>query len=264
MQEREHPGVSPKDEASSGTMRSTQVPYTDSERRPLASPLAHRLLSLSGVFPLGAFLVLHLAVNTLALRREAAYVAAVGAVHRLPGIIAGEWVLVLAPLLVHASIGMWLVGTRQSLVKQGPYPLRLRIAMRATGVAAFAFLAMHLLEVRFGRSNERLGGAELMTVLDAGLSSIWHGVPWRGAAYLAGTACVTFHFATGLWGYAVGTRLGHSERVRRQAGWGAAALGAVIWLLLANVVVFHATGARLFGGPAEPERSGSSPCPARD
>jgi succinate dehydrogenase/fumarate reductase cytochrome b subunit (b558 family) len=243
-------------------MRSTLVPNPDPTHRPVASRLVRRLFSLSGVLPLGAFLLLHLAVNVRALRGETAFARAVDAIHRVPVIAALEWLLVLAPLLLHASVGLWLVATRQTLAEDGHYPGPLRIAVRATGVAAVVFLAMHLPELRFHRASPRLDGAELATVLAEDLSSVWYGVPWRGAAYLVGTACVTFHFAAGLWAFAVTTRVGKGERARKWAGWAAAAFGAAVWMLLADVVVFHATGARLLGTAEEP--GSHVPCPARE
>ncbi|MGA7123878.1 MAG: hypothetical protein WBY94_27495 [Polyangiaceae bacterium] len=240
------------------------MPNPDPAGRPLATALARRLLSLTGVFPLGLFLLLHLAINARALRAQTAFAIAVNAIHGLPAIVALEWLLVLAPLLLHATIGVWLVATRRALADQSPYSPPLGILVRATGVAALVFLAMHLRELRFGAPGARLGGAELATVLEADLSSLSHGVPWRGAAYLVGTACVTFHFAVGLWGFAVSTRLRDDERARKWAGWGAAALGLTIWVIFADVVVLHATGARILGGPAqEPEQPGA-PCPARE
>jgi succinate dehydrogenase cytochrome b subunit len=242
-------------------MPSTRVPNPDPPRRTGASALAIRLFSISGVVPLGAFLFLHLAVNARILRSGAAFEGAVRAIHRLPALAMLEWLFVFAPLLLHTVVGLWLIATRTQLAERSPYPPAMRIAVRATGVAAVAFLAMHLPELRLRTPGARLGGAELATVLAADLSSISYGVPWRGAAYLAGTACVTFHFAAGLWGFIVTTRLGDVERVRKWAGWGAAAIGATIWVLLANVVVFHATGARLFGGASEDVDPARGPCP---
>jgi len=239
------------------------VPAPDPADPPSASPFARRILTLTGVAPLGAFLLLHLAINARALRAQAAFAVTVDAIHSVPAIAALEWLLVLAPLLVHAAVGLWLVATRRAMADQSPYAAPLGTAVRATGVAAFAFLAMHLHELRFRAPGARLGGAELATVLAADLSSVSHGVPWRGAAYLVGTACVTFHFAAGLWGFAV-TRLRDHARTRAGAGWGAAALGVAIWVILADVVVLHATGARMLGGPAEEPDAKGAPCPARE
>jgi succinate dehydrogenase/fumarate reductase cytochrome b subunit (b558 family) len=223
---------------------------------------ARRLLSLSGVIPLGAFLVAHVAINARALRGDAAFASAVGALHRIPALALVEWLFVFVPLGVHAAVGLWLVVTRRPLAEPSPYPDALRIAMRATGVAAIAFLGLHLPEVRFRTPGARLGGDELATALVADLSSTWHGVPWRGAAYLVGAACVTFHFAVGLWAFFVTTRAGRRPRARKWGAWGAGAIGAATWVMLANIVVFRATGTRLFWGAEElGDGSAGVPCP---
>jgi succinate dehydrogenase/fumarate reductase cytochrome b subunit len=168
-----------------------------------------------------------------------------------------EWVLVFAPLVFHGTVGLWLVVTRTQLGERSPYPTAVRIAMRATGVAAIAFLALHLPALRFHARGVRLGGDELATVLVSNLSSTWHGVPWQGAAYLVGTACVTFHLAAGMWAFCVTAASGANPRVRRLGAWGAAAVGAAIWMLLANIVVFRATGARLFGAAQQADEAGA-------
>ncbi|HEY8040134.1 MAG TPA: hypothetical protein VIF15_10090 [Polyangiaceae bacterium] len=222
--------------------------------------LARRVFSLSGVVPLGVFLVVHVVVNARALRGAEAFTGAADAFARIPGLALVEAVFVFAPLLFHAAFGLYLVAARRPLVTPSPYPRALGIAVRATGVAALAFLAMHLPELRFHLPGARPAGGELLTLLAADLSSTSRGVPWRGVLYLLGSACVTFHFAAGVWGFFAGTRRGEEARARRFAGWAAGALGATMWLLFADVVVFHATGARTFG--AAPDAPGlAEPCP---
>lgn len=240
------------------------MPTTAPARPALSTraPRVHRLFSLCGVLPLGAFLVVHLAINAAALGGDAAFARAVHLAHRLPALWLFESLFIFAPLLVHGGIGLWMVVTRTPLAESSPYPDALRIALRATGVVAVAFVAMHLPELRWRAPGVRLGAGELETLLVADLSTVWHGVPWRGAAYLVGTGCVTFHFAAGMWGWLMTTRLGARSRARRWVGWGAGAVGAAVWVLLANVVVFHATGSRLFGEPAEEgEAGGRESCP---
>jgi succinate dehydrogenase/fumarate reductase cytochrome b subunit (b558 family) len=234
----------------------------DPIQRPTAPPFVRRVLSVTGIVPLGVFLLGHLALNARALRGDAAFTRGILVLHRVPALALFEWLLLLAPLLLHAGIGTWLVLTKRPLAPTSPYPPALRTAVRATGIAAFAFLAMHLPELRFRMPAARLTGHELSTVLVADLSSTWHGVPWRGVAYLVGTACVTFHFASGLWALVVTTREGMSAVARKGTAWAAAAIGAAIWVLFANIVVFHATGARLFGGAEARDDGAGSPCPA--
>jgi succinate dehydrogenase / fumarate reductase cytochrome b subunit len=215
-------------------MRSTRVTDTASVQEDRhGAQLARRLLSLTGVFPLGAFLVLHLVVNARALRGEAAFTRAAEGLERFPAIALVEAVVVFVPLVVHAAVGLWLVVARQPLAVPSPYPRGVAIGMRATGLVA---------------------------LLSADLSSTWHGVPWRGALYLVGVAAVTFHFAAGLWGAFARSRHAELAQTRRVAAWAAVALGAIMWLLFTDVVVLHATGSRLFGSPA-PDPPSSEPCP---
>jgi succinate dehydrogenase / fumarate reductase cytochrome b subunit len=218
---------------------------------------------LSGVVPLGAFLALHLALNESAVWSYNAFVRVVGAIDRTPLLRLLEAVFIFVPLAWHAAFGLWLVVSGRPLAPASPYPARLRLAVRVTGVLATAFLAMHLPEFRFRMAGARLGGGELATLLAAELSSTSHGVPWRGVAYLAGTGCVAFHFAAGFWGFFAASRLGRNGAVgRRRAAWGAAALGAAIWLAFANIVVFHATGAAVIGRPISESLGGAQvPCP---
>jgi succinate dehydrogenase / fumarate reductase cytochrome b subunit len=219
-----------------------------------------RVFSLTGVLPLSAFLVVHLAMNARALHGSWAFAGTVDAVDRVPGLPLIEALLVFAPLVFHGALGLWLVATRTPLVPAAPYPRSLRLAMRATGIVVLAFLALHLPSIRFRVPGTRLGGGELATLLDAQLSTTSHGVPWQGLAYLVGTACVTFHFACGLWGFYATTRAGHaSARRRRSAAWGALALGLVMWGTFADVVVLRATGSALLGEPGLPPAR--LPCP---
>jgi hypothetical protein len=78
---------------------------------------------------------------------------------------------------------------------------------------------------------------------------------------MLGTAVVCFHFAAGLWGFFAATPRGAPPRTRRRAAFWAAAVGALLWLLFVNVVVYHATGARLLGHAPPIEPASSEPCP---
>jgi succinate dehydrogenase / fumarate reductase cytochrome b subunit len=222
---------------------------------PDRSRLVHGAFSLSGVLPLGAFLVLHLSVNLRALRGEAAFASAVDAIQRARGLWLLELAVVFAPLALHGALGLWMAVTRRSLRVPSPYSPGVAAAMRATGLVVAAFLAAHLLELRFGTPGGRLDGRALGSVLAADLSATRFGVPWRAVGYLVATGCVAFHFAAGSWGiYARAPRAASSARARRWAAWAAGAVGLALGLGAADVVVFHATGARMLGGERADER----------
>jgi succinate dehydrogenase / fumarate reductase cytochrome b subunit len=223
--------------------------------------LVERVFSLTGIVPLGAFLLLHTAINARALHGDAAFVGTVRALQQVPALPLVEAAFVYAPLAVHGAIGAWLVATGRNLASPpAPYPPAVRMAVRLTGVVVVAFLAMHLTELRFRAPGHPLAGGELATRLDADLSSVSWGVPWRGLAYLVGSACATFHLAAGFWGaFAKSERARDSARNRRWAALALAAVGAAMWLTLANVIVFRATGGQLFGEMRE--EAPGPPCP---
>jgi len=224
------------------------------------SALVRRAFSLSGVVPLGAFLVIHVATNARALAGEDAFVGAARGLERIPGLGLIEVLLVFAPLLFHGAFGLWLTVRRIPLATPSPYPRTVGVAMRVTGVLAAAFLVMHLPELRFRTPGVRPDGAILLTVLAARLSSMTYGLPWRAVLYMLGAACVCFHFAGGLWGFFAGTARGQAARARTWGAWWAAAVGLILWGLFAETVVFHATGARLMGGGPHDAES-TVPCP---
>jgi succinate dehydrogenase cytochrome b subunit len=232
---------------------------------PPLSPLAQRLFTWTGLLPLGGFLVAHLAVNSSALRGVAPFASVIGTVHRIPAFGALEASFLLMPLAVHGALGGWLVVTRRPFASSSPYPAHVGLAMRVAGVGVVAFLAMHLPEFRWRGAGERLGGHETATLLAADLSWTWHGVPLRGLVYLVGAACAAFHLGAGLWGLLASSSRGRASRpVRIGAAWAIGALTFAIWLGFANVVVMHATGAPLFGGPVggyELDSTGVCPAP---
>jgi succinate dehydrogenase / fumarate reductase cytochrome b subunit len=242
----------------------------DAARDPAAGNLAERLFSLTGVVPLGAFLVVHVVANARALRGEEAFVSTVRTFGRIPALALVEALFVYLPLAVHALLGLRMIVARRPMSRPRPYPRGVFFAMRVTGVLVLAFLAMHLPELRFRTPGVRPGGPELLTALTSDLSSTSHGVPWRSVLYLAAGGCVAFHFAAGLWGYLASLPRsvwqGSDRRargLRRGAAWAAGVLAALLWLALADVVVFHATGRVLIGRPDAAPAS-TEPCPTSE
>jgi succinate dehydrogenase / fumarate reductase, cytochrome b subunit len=253
------------DDGPCDTIRTTlSVPGPGSDREARASTVrrVRRAFSLCGVVPLGVFLLVHLAINASALWGPRAFVAAVSALQHVPALPLVETLFVFAPLVFHGALGVWLVATGRSLPDPPPYAPAVRVAMRVTAVGTLAFLALHLADARFRSPGTHLGGPELATLLDAGLSSVWRGVPWRGLAYLVGSACATFHLAGGLWGFYATTPAGRDDAARRRrAAWLAIAGGVALWAAFSDVTVLRATGSAPVAFPAL-DTSAGEPCPS--
>ncbi len=213
------------------------------------------------MLPLGAFLLFHLGVDLRALSGGAAFAGTLDALHRSRGFAAAEVLVVGVPLLLHATLGLWLTWKGEPLARPSPYGPPLLAALRATGVVAAVFIVAHLFDVGFRVTSPRPAGAELASLLAAGMSSTRFGVPWRAAAYLAAAGCVAFHFVVGCWGMYARSAHGSAARGRRAA---AAVVATVVGVALGvgfgDVVVFHATGMRLVGGHA-PGAAPTQACP---
>jgi succinate dehydrogenase / fumarate reductase cytochrome b subunit len=230
-------------------------------------PRLQRIFSLTGLVPLGAFLVLHVATNAVALAGTDAFVRAADALQSFPGMIFAEVLFVYAPLLAHAGIGTWLVATGENLTEPSPYSKPVRAALRATGAGALVFLVGHLAELTFRVPGARLGGGELATLLAADLSSTVKGMPLVGMGYLVGTACVVFHFAAGAWAYVArmprepSDEGGAPRPTPVTLAWAAGVAGIVVWAAVASVVMLHATGSNPFGRSAARARAPGCPVP---
>ncbi|MET0620130.1 MAG: hypothetical protein ABW056_07615 [Thermoanaerobaculia bacterium] len=173
--------------------------------------LARRLHSLTGVVPVGVFLVFHLAANTEARKGADAYNAMTRQLHSVPLLVAIEILLIAAPLFFHGIYGLFLIAAEPADSGRSPQTLSrgrraIGIAQRATGIVLFAFLLLHLWTARLVQIHDH-ESLDLFRLMQAALAN-----PWIRAAYVAGILSATFHLSTGLytfaetWGLAVGTR----------------------------------------------------------
>ena len=108
--------------------------------------LIRRLHSLSGLIPVGAFMVVHLATNASVLDGAATFQRNVYSIHGL-GILLPlvEWLFIFMPLIFHALIGVIII--RGGLVNSGTYHYSSNVRytlQRATGMIAFAFIFWHV------------------------------------------------------------------------------------------------------------------------
>jgi len=188
--------------------------------------LPRRLHALSGLVPVGAFLLFHLAVNASAMRGAAAYDEAVHRLQRLPFSLALEVALVFAPMAYHALYGLYLAATRPT-GDPGARPGRRRLAIfqRATGIPLFAYVLFHLWTTRLvGVREHDHAGVDLFHWMQALYSA-----PWIRTAYVFGLLCATGHFSAGLWLSAEDWGLARTPAARAAAG----ALAAAVFVSLA-------------------------------
>ncbi|MGM7719774.1 succinate dehydrogenase cytochrome b558 subunit [Metabacillus sp. Hm71] len=158
--------------------------------------LNRRLHSLLGVIPVGLFLVQHLVVNHFATRGPEAFNEAAHFMEMLPFRYLLEIVIIFLPLLYHAIYGVYIAFTAKNNVSNYGF-LRnwLFMLQRVTGIITFIFVAWHVWETRIAAAL----GAEVNYDMMASILSS----PVMLVFYLIGVISTIFHFANGLWSFAV-------------------------------------------------------------
>jgi succinate dehydrogenase/fumarate reductase cytochrome b subunit (b558 family) len=218
----------------------------DDARRARRAFVLGRLHSLSGVVPLGAFLVEHLWTNAHALSGRASFDGAVARIQALPGLLALEVFGIFLPLAFHAGYGLYLTARGRPNALSYPYAKNwLYVLQRVTGVFALVFIAFHLWEFRVQTWLFGMAPETFYTALEAGLGETPGGVPVRALAYLAGLAAVVFHFANGLVGFAATWGLAGSRAAQRRIAYLFSALGVGLFFVGASTIVHFATGVRV-------------------
>ncbi len=156
-----------------------------------------RLHSLSGVFPIGAFLLEHMFSNSFIMKGAEAYNAQIAFLSGLPYVLVIETFFIYLPILYHAFYGFYVMFTGKNNLAWYPYPGNwLYSLQRWTGVLTFIFVAYHAYHTRF---VNLLYGTEVsferMQQLMSDPRMFWF--------YMVGMAATMFHFANGLWGFLI-------------------------------------------------------------
>jgi succinate dehydrogenase / fumarate reductase cytochrome b subunit len=214
------------------------------------------MLTLSGVFPLGFFLVEHIGLNASSLGGAARFDAVVGALIRSWWMPIVEIVIVLVPLLIHTVYGLHVLMTRKRIREYPLMPDRMQLLQRVTSVVLLLFLAGHLWELRIHRWMSALPVSAIHARLAEHMSSTKWSVPWIAVGYLLGLAAASFHLANGLWAYGVERKRLESELDKKRAATVPFLVGAVLFVIGATTIVTLATGGGFLSEPEPPK----SPC----
>jgi len=113
--------------------------------------LIYRLFSLSGLIPVGAFLVVHLLTNASVLGGAGAFQSRVDMIHSLgPLLVPIEWAFIFLPMLFHAAVGFVIIAGGLPNVGSYPYVGNIRYTLqRATGMIAFVFIIWHIMHLHW-------------------------------------------------------------------------------------------------------------------
>ena len=105
-----------------------------------------RLHSLSGLIPVGAYMVVHLVTNATVLNGPGTFQDNVYKIHSLGSMLpVVEWTFIFIPILFHAIVGIWIVMGMNPNTSNYPYAANRRYTLqRITGMIAFFFIGWHV------------------------------------------------------------------------------------------------------------------------
>jgi succinate dehydrogenase / fumarate reductase, cytochrome b subunit len=197
--------------------------------------LLRRLHSLSGIVPIGAFLVEHFISNVFATKGPAAYTKQVEFLTSVPFVVGLELFGIWLPILFHAGYGFYIWYRGDSNVGEYPWSGNwLYTSQRWTGGIAFAYMLYHTWHLRFT-------GVHLLSHPAAAFGKVQQEFqnPLLVVFYVVGIVAASWHFAYGLWLFCAKWGITVGENARRRFGYVCFAIAVVFMVAgLASVYSF--------------------------
>lgn len=175
-----------------------------------------RLHSLTGIVPIGVFLIEHFYSNATATQGPGAYTKTVASLAGLPFVFWLELFGVWLPITYHSLYGFYIWYRGESNVVEYPWTGNwMYAAQRWTGAIAFFYIGWHTWHLRFR-------GVHLLTNPASAFGKVQNeiiGHPWALAFYAVGIFCASWHFAYGLWLFAAKWGITQGPVARRRFGY---------------------------------------------
>lgn len=213
--------------------------------------LLRRLHSLTGVMPIGIFLLFHLTTNSsivwgLADARShpgvhsgaATFQHEVNFIHSLPFLILMEVFGLWLPIAFHSLLGIYYATTGRSNTRRYGYGANWRYTLqRVSGYVGVFYIFYHVATLRWGWTFLVPGGTEwkaeyAASTLAAALQGSTEGMTTAGlfvsAFYMVGVSLLVFHLANGLWTAAITWGLTITAEAQRRWGYCCAVIGALL------------------------------------
>lgn len=214
--------------------------------------ILRKLHQLSGIVPLGAFLLEHFYTNSKAMTGANDFNNAVKDLQSIPYILFIEIGVIFIPLAYHAVYGLVITVEARPNNLYYPYPRNwFYLIQRITGVILFFFILFHVLNFRFGAvpgmatygrsvAHHWQQGFEIV----ANEFNIW----WIAIIYVIGITATVWHFANGIWLFLVDWGIAIGARAQRLTGYACIAFGVLLLAVGLNAMISFIRPGGLLGG----------------
>ena len=190
--------------------------------------LLRRLHSLSGMIPVGAYMVVHLLTNASVLDGAATFQRRVYAIHEL-GVVLPivEWTFIFIPLLYHAIYGILIVRGAAPNSSTYKYTNNVRYTLqRATGMIAFVFIMWHVFHMH-GWFHAEWWERTVAEPLAGAMFRPYNAASTTARAlqmsvivpilYAIGVLSCVFHLANGIWTFGITWGIWVSAKAQKRA-----------------------------------------------
>ncbi len=210
--------------------------------------LLRRLHSLSGILPVGVFVIFHLFTNAQLIRGGEHFQHEVDFIHSMPALLFIE-ILLWAAIGFHAALGVvYTFAGAQSNTRYYPHWDNWRyLLQRITGIVALVFIFLHIATLRWRwdlagwytpfftlgvtPEGEVVNLAGVSTAV--ALQHAW----WVAALYLVGVLSVIYHWSNGLWTAAITWGVTITDQAQRRWAWLCGGLFAALFVFSAAAFV---------------------------
>jgi succinate dehydrogenase / fumarate reductase cytochrome b subunit len=217
--------------------------------------LLRRLHSLTGVAPIGMFLLFHLTTNaSIMWGRVAGHGEYTGAdagvgtfqhevnfIHSMPALLLIEIFGLWLPIAFHSLLGVaYAVGGKPNATKYAYQANRRYVLQRISGYIGFVFIFYHVATLRWGWTFLVPGGtawtgehaaSTMAAVIRGGAEGFTAAGMVVSAFYMIGVSLLVFHLANGLWTSAI--TWGITTTKQAQKRWGQVCTGIGVLLMAA-------------------------------
>jgi succinate dehydrogenase / fumarate reductase cytochrome b subunit len=209
-----------------------------------------KLHQLSGIVPLGLFILEHFYTNSKALGGATEFNNAVKDLQSIPYILFVEIGGIFIPLIYHAVYGLVITVEARPNNLAYPYPRNwFYLIQRMTGVILFFFITFHVLNFRFGlipglnTISVAKHPEQAFSIVAGEFSMVWIFI-----VYMIGITATVWHLANGIWLFMVDWGITIGERAQRLTGYACIGLGVVLLLVGINAAIAFIHPGGLLGG----------------
>jgi succinate dehydrogenase / fumarate reductase cytochrome b subunit len=201
----------------------------------------HRIHSITGVIPVGYYMVQHLALNSFSIGGEAKFNGVIDFFEGIPKhvLLAMEVLAIWLPLIFHAVYGVFIVSRAENNFFTTKYKWshnRMFFLQRASGLVIFAFLIYHSLST----TGYKYATGDVERLKFAAWHEFFSNPLWV-LVYATGIIASSYHLGYGIWNFCIRWGITVSEeaqtRIQKASALIFVALTLLGWGVIAGFII---------------------------